>query len=72
MGAIGGVIDSAVGAITGKPTGTSLQDFLATFSSSEGIWAKTIDPYSSFDVSIRFYPTPPFPSSETYAAEVSS
>lgn len=28
-----------------------------TFSSSEGIWAKTIDPLASFDVSIKFYPS---------------
>ena len=57
MGAIGGIIDSAVGAATGTSGGTTLQDFLHTFSSSEGIWAKTIDPFSSFDVSIKFYPS---------------
>jgi len=57
MGAIGGIIDSAVGAATGTSGGTTLQDFLQTFSSSEGIWAKTIDPFSSFDVSIKFFPS---------------
>lgn len=57
MGAIGGIIDSAVGAATGTSGGTTLQDFLHTFSSSEGIWAKTIDPFSSFDVSIKFFPS---------------
>lgn len=57
MGAIGGIIDSAVGAALGKTSGTSLQDFLHNFSSTEGIWAKTIDPYSSFDVSLKFYPS---------------
>lgn len=57
MGALGGIIDSAVGAATGTSGGTTLQDFLHTFSSSEGIWAKTIDPLASFDVSIKFYPS---------------
>lgn len=57
MSALGDIIDSAVGALGGGSQGTSLQDFLANFSSSEGIWAKTIDPFSSFDVSIKFYPS---------------
>lgn len=57
MSAIGGIIDSAVGAVTGSSGGTTLQDFLSQFSSSEGIWAKTIDPFGTFDVTIRFYPT---------------
>lgn len=56
MSAIGNVIGKAVDAATGSQSGTSLQDFLSQFSSAEGIWAKTIDPYSSFDVSIKFYP----------------
>lgn len=57
MSLVGGIIDSAVDAVTGRSSGTSLQDFLSQFSSSEGIWAKTIDPFSSFDVSIKFYPS---------------
>lgn len=57
MGAIGGIIDSAIGAVSGTSHGTTLQDFLANFSSSEGIWSKTIDPYQTFDVSIKFYPS---------------
>lgn len=57
MGAIGGIIDSAVEAATGSSHGTTLQDFLSHFSSSEGIWAKTIDPFTTFDVSIKFFPS---------------
>ena len=57
MGAIGGIIDSAVEATTGSSHGTTLQDFLSHFSSSEGIWAKTIDPFTTFDVSIKFFPS---------------
>lgn len=57
MSAIGGIIDSAVGAVTGSSGGTTLQDFLSQFSSSEGVWVKTIDPFATFDVSIKFYPS---------------
>lgn len=57
MSAIGGIVNSAVNAVTGGSSGTTLQDFLSQFSSSDGVWAKTIDPYASFDVSIKFYPT---------------
>lgn len=57
MGALGGIINSAVDAISGQKSGTTLQDFLNNFSSSEGIWAKTIDPLQTFDVRMKFYPT---------------
>lgn len=57
MGALGGIIDSAVDAGLGRQSGTTLQDFLNNFSSSEGIWVKTIDPLQTFDVRIKFYPT---------------
>ena len=30
---------------------------MSHFSSSDGIWAKTIDPYATFDVTMKFYPT---------------
>lgn len=56
MGAIGSIIDSAVDSTTGKSSGTTLQDFLSRFSSSEGVWAKTIDPFSTFDVTMKFFP----------------
>ena len=61
MGALGGIIDTAIGAAFGSQKGTSLQDFLANFSSSDGIWAKTIDPYSTFDVSMKLYPSANWP-----------
>ena len=58
MGALGGIIDNVVGAVADTKHGTTLQDFLATFSSSNGALAKTIDPFSTFDVSMKFYPNP--------------
>lgn len=56
MGALGGIIDSAIGAATGS-SGTTLQDFMSHFSSSEGIWIKQIDPIATFDLSFKFYPS---------------
>lgn len=56
MGALGNIINGAVSAAAGRSSGTNLQDFLAHFSSSEGIWVKQIDPLATFDVSIKFYP----------------
>ena len=41
---------------------------MATFSSSEGIWARTIDPFASFDVSMKFYPSFYWPT-DTNASE---
>lgn len=57
MGAIGNIIGKAVDAATGSSSGTTLQDFLSHFSSSEGKWINTIDPFATFDVRIKFYPT---------------
>ena len=65
MSAIGNVIGSAVDATTGSSDGTSLQDFLSQFSSSDGIWAKTIDPFATFDVSFKFYPSYYWPKPDT-------
>ncbi len=61
MGALGGIIDSVVGSATNSNSGTTLQDFLTKFSSSEGIWAKTIDPFATFDVSMKLYPSKNWP-----------
>lgn len=57
MGILDSIGNSAVEAITGTSSGTTLQDFLSQFSSSDGVWSKTIDPYSTFDVKIKFYPS---------------
>ena len=57
MGAIGNIIDKAVDAAVGSSHGTSLQDFLSNFSSSDGTLIKEIDPYSSFDLTMKLYPT---------------
>lgn len=56
MSAIGNVIGNVVGSAFGGSSGTTLQDFLSKFSSSEGKWIDQIDPFSTFDVSIKFYP----------------
>ena len=58
MGALGNIITGAVDAATGSSSGTSLQDFLSHFSSSEGSWVKQIDPLATFDVTMTFYPDP--------------
>ena len=63
MSSIGNVIGEAVGAVVGATnSGTTLKDFLSKFSSSEGKWINTIDPFATFDVSIRFYPCEAQPS----------
>lgn len=59
MGTLGNIVGNAVDAGFGKSKGTSLQDFLSHFSSSEGKWVNVIDPFSTFDVRIRFYPPMP-------------
>jgi hypothetical protein len=56
MGAIGNVIGKAIDTVSGNTPGTTLQDFLSHFSSSDGKWINTIDPFSTFDVKIKFYP----------------
>ena len=57
MSSIGNVIESAVNVATGSSPGTSLKDFLSKFSSAEGKWVDTIDPFSTFDLTIKFHPT---------------
>lgn len=57
MSAIGNVIGQSIDAMSGHSSGTSLQDFLSQFSSADGVWAKTIDPFTSFDMTIKFYPS---------------
>ena len=64
MGALGGIIDSAIGAATGS-NGTTLQDFMNHFSSSEGVWIKQIDPIATFDLSFKFFPTMELNSSDS-------
>ena len=59
MSAIGNVIGKAVDAATGSSSsGTTLQDFLSKFSSSEGKWVNTIDPFATFDLTMKLYPEP--------------
>jgi len=57
MGAIGNAINSAVDAVSGSSSGTTLQNFLSKFSSSEGKWVDRLDPLATFDVTFKFYPT---------------
>lgn len=56
MSAIGNVIGNAVDAVTGNSSGTTLQDFLSKFSSSEAKWVNQIDPFATFDLTMKFYP----------------
>ena len=48
------LVDAAIGK---DHSGTTLQDFLAKFNSPEGKFVDSIDPKSTFDVYIKFYPT---------------
>lgn len=57
MGTLGNVIGKAIDSAARNSSGTTLQDFLSHFSSSEGKWINTIDPFSTFDVRIKFYPS---------------
>lgn len=56
MGALGDMVSNAVDAATGKKHGTTLNEFLAKFSSAEGVYVNTIDPVHTFDVEFKFYP----------------
>lgn len=58
MGSLGNIIGDAVGAAFGTSSGTGLEDFLSHFGSSQGKWVAELDPLNTFDVSIKFYPTP--------------
>lgn len=56
MGALGGLIDSAIDKVAGNSHGTTLQDFLTKFSPHDGKLVNTIDTLNTFDVSIKFHP----------------
>ena len=58
MGGIGSVIEGAVGSLVGSNSGTSLKDFLSKFSSSDSKLINMIDPYASFDLTMKLYPAP--------------
>lgn len=59
MSTIGNVIDGALGSMMSSGSGTSLQDFLSKFSSADGKWVDTIDPFATFDLTMKLYPAPP-------------
>jgi len=54
MGSLANIVDTAFG---GNESRSSLQDFLSRFSSSSGNYANIIDPYSQFNLKMKFYPT---------------
>ena len=58
MSAIGNVIEGAVGSAFGLNSGTNLKDFLAKFSSADGKWVDTLDPFATFELTIKLYPAP--------------
>ena len=48
------LVDAAIGK---DHSGTTLEDFLSKFNSPEGKFVDTIDPKTTFDVYVKFYPT---------------
>jgi len=58
MSAIGNVIEGAVNNAFSLNSGTNLNDFLAKFSSADGKWVDTIDPFASFELKMKLYPAP--------------
>ena len=54
MNNVNKLVDAAIGK---EHSGTTLQDFLAKFNSPEGKFVDSIDPKSTFDVYVKFYPT---------------
>lgn len=56
MGAIAGLIDTAVGAATGSYSGSTLAGFLTKFSDAQGRRINQPDPYNTFDVRFKFFP----------------
>jgi hypothetical protein len=57
MGALAGIVSDVIDNVTGQNRGTSLDDFLSKFGSSEGKHVNTIDPLATFEVSFAFEPT---------------
>ena len=47
---LGEVINSAVDAVTGGSSGTTLEDFLTKFTPASGTYVNTIDPLNTFEV----------------------
>lgn len=68
MGELGNIVNGAVGTLGDVAgigsrtaigqTGSTLDDFLTYFSSNSGEYVKKLDPMSTFDVKMTFYPTP--------------
>ena len=57
MGFLGSAVGSITDAITGQKSGTTLEDFLSKYTSSEGKYVDSLDPLSTFDIKMKFYPT---------------
>ena len=57
MGALGDMVNSAVGALTSSSS-TQLKDFLNHFSPSDGKWIQQIDPKTTFELTMQFHPGP--------------
>ena len=57
MGVLGSAINGLVDAATGGSGGTTLDTFLAKFTASSERYAEVIDPKTTFDVYMAFYPT---------------
>lgn len=56
MGFLGNSLGDIANAALGQSSGTNLQSFLSKFYSSSGNFVDTIDPKTTFEVNIKFYP----------------
>ncbi len=57
MGIINNIGNAVVDAATGRNSGTTLQQFLSKFGSSEGKHVDLPNPLATFDVNMKFFPT---------------
>lgn len=56
MGVVAGIVNDVTNAIYGNNGTSTLDDFLNKFNSSEGKFVNQIDPLTTFDVTMKFYP----------------
>lgn len=56
MGFLGNSLGDIANAALGQSSGTNLQSFLSKFYSSAGNFVDTIDPKTTFEVNVKFYP----------------
>lgn len=72
MGFLGNSLGDIANAALGQSSGTNLQSFLSKFYSPEGKFVDSIDPKSTFDVYVKFYPTLESEKQSTRAAVINA